>query len=122
MKTELFENELRELPWRKPPASLKARIFGPAPKERTSLIRLVFGRHIELGWAAALVACAGLAGFGLGRLGYPTALNPLPRGSVEVHLIETGEGRSLFNLTETTQDPWPGSLQLEIEQTEDRSG
>jgi len=122
MMKNSFEEKLRGLPWRAPQASLRERIFDSPPKNRDPFVRVFFDGRIPLGWAAALMLAVGAIGYGVGRSG--DSLNPSPArlGRTDLCIIETGVAANFFDMTLETEDPWPGPLDLSVQETSEKSG
>lgn len=117
-----FERMFSRLPWRRPSAGLRSRIFGEA---RHGLIRRVLGdRRIAAGWAAGLALTAGTVGYLLGTVGRGgQSTRPVLAGaSVELRIIETNSRRNFFDLTGGTGDIWPGELTLKVQEREEAEG
>jgi hypothetical protein len=122
MKKDSFEEAFQRLPWRSPPESLRHRIFAASETPRHSILPVIFDRRISLRWAAALVACAGILGYGAGRLHPATASASSLLGQVDLQIIESGTSKNFFDLSQEPQDLWPGSLNLSVQPNTEDSG
>jgi len=122
MMKDSFEQAFRRLPWRRPPASLKQRIFAAPGERRKPILRIFFDQRIPLGWAAALACCAGILGHATGRVRQPETPLPSLLGQADLRIIESEASKNFFDLSQDPQDPWPGPLNLSIPSNPEGSG
>lgn len=109
-----FEEDLRNLPWRKPSKELRERLFADSDEE-TTIIQGSLGRWASLGWAAAVTISMGL----LVRVLWPAdseIANAVPPVIHEdVPTLEIASRHTFFDFTTGIDDTWAGSLTLKIE-------
>jgi len=112
-----FEQQIHSLPWAKPSPGLKERIFCEPGRSQDRW--LLASRRIALGWAAALVVLAGLAGYFWGQQQSLYSLSLSEQPTIDVQVVETGSGPNLFDMTPRASEILPGDLVVSFYVAED---
>ncbi|MEM7385157.1 MAG: hypothetical protein AAF514_09460 [Verrucomicrobiota bacterium] len=113
MSMEPLEKQIRNLPWRQPPETLKDRIFETSsPNAGRDQSRLFLATPIAR--AALVLVPIGLIAFLVARhVLSPSLASP---ASSPVIVVETHEDDPhLFDLTRQSEELWPGTLTLVVE-------
>ena len=94
-----FEEQLRDLPWRKPSRELRERLF---PPEENPVVRGALFARIPLGWAAVLVVAVSV--FAYTR--WPTAETPAIVTEKDLEPLEIASTQHFFDLSSPTDEVW----------------
>ena len=103
-----FEQEFRDLPWRRPSPELRDRLFAQPVSERRFLIPWLPLRPVPLSWAAAIIILAGFLGYGTWEKQSTVA------GKAQVHIVDRSAGQHIFDFSLNGPDVWPNSLELKV--------
>ena len=108
-----FERELRDLPWRSAPETLRQRLFAAPP---SNVVHKSFRSCGLLGWAAVVLFLSSLFGYLLFHRPPISADRPVLLVQADLTGIgETGTHRNFFDLSDRMEDAWSGSLTLTID-------
>lgn len=110
MDKDPFEQELRELPWRKPPPELEERLFtSPLAYQQPVGARRVWPQT-TLAWASAAM----LAITALGLHFTQTKQGPDALSRSEIHMVEQKLDYNVFDFTLHEPDAWPNTVELKV--------
>ena len=106
-----FKKQFRNLPWARPSAQLRQRIFGDAKPESYPIVYRFFNRAAR--WAAVWILIGSVIGYSVGRGQNKAPTLVLP--SSDVIVVETDTDTHFFNQTDEINEAIPGKWVLQIE-------